>query len=78
MKVSGDDLEYLSPGVDPPTAARALGVPVALITLGGDGALVVTADDEYAVAAPKITARGKATESAEAFMLAKAAKRVDR
>ncbi len=44
VKVSGDDLEYLTPGVGVAEAARALGVPVALVTLGGDGALIVTAD----------------------------------
>ena len=55
VKVSGDDLEYLTPGLGVAEAARALGVDVALVTLGGDGALVVTADDEYTVAAPKIT-----------------------
>ena len=55
VKVSGDDLEYLTPGLGVAEAARALGVPVALVTLGGDGALVVTREDEYTVAAPKIT-----------------------
>lgn len=55
VKVSGDDLEFLSPGVGIAEAARALGVPVALVTLGGDGALVVSGDGEYTVAAPKVT-----------------------
>ena len=55
VKVSGDDLEYLSPGVGMAEAARELGVPVALVTLGGDGALIVTADGEVQVDAPKIT-----------------------
>ncbi|MDA0173031.1 PfkB family carbohydrate kinase [Solirubrobacter taibaiensis] len=55
VKVSGDDLEYLSPGVGMAEAARALGVPVALVTLGGDGALIVTPDGEVQVDAPKIT-----------------------
>ena len=55
VKVSGDDLEYLMPGLGVVEAARALGVGVALVTLGGDGALVVTGEDEYTVAAPKIT-----------------------
>jgi fructokinase len=54
VKVSGDDLEYLSPGVGLAEAARELGVPVALVTLGGDGALIVTADGETQVDAPKI------------------------
>ncbi|MBE2319941.1 carbohydrate kinase [Solirubrobacter sp. CPCC 204708] len=55
VKVSGDDLEYLSPGVGMVDAARALDVPVALVTLGGDGALIVTPEDEAHVDAPKIT-----------------------
>jgi fructokinase len=58
VKVSGDDLEFLSPGAELAGAARELladGPSVALVTLGGDGALVVTADGEYTVAAPKIT-----------------------
>ena len=55
VKVSGDDLEYLTPGLGVAEAARALGVGVALVTLGGDGALVVAGEDEYTVAAPKIT-----------------------
>ena len=57
VKVSNDDLEYLEPG-----AARSRrrggcsGRPaVALVTLGGDGALIVTADAAEQVAAPKIT-----------------------
>jgi fructokinase len=54
VKVSGDDLEYLSPGGGIAEAARALGVPVALVTLGGDGALIVTADGQVQVDAPKI------------------------
>ena len=57
VKVSEDDLEYLSPGAAPVEAARALledGPSVALVTLGGDGALVVTAGAEERVAAPKI------------------------
>src|SRR4051812_11153186 len=56
VKVSGDDLEYLSPGASLTEAARDLlgdGPQVALVTLGGDGALIVTADDETGVEAPK-------------------------
>src|SRR3954449_9897735 len=58
VKVSGDDLEYLEPGADLVEGARALladGPTVALVTLGGDGALIVTATGEDSVAAPSIT-----------------------
>jgi fructokinase len=58
VKVSGDDLEYLTPGASVTEAARALladGPAVALVTLGADGALIVTAADETPVAAPKVT-----------------------
>lgn len=55
VKVSGDDLEYLTPGLGVAEAARALGVPVALVTLGGDGALIVGAETEEQVQAPRIT-----------------------
>jgi fructokinase len=57
VKVSNDDLEYLEPGVDPIRAARNLlgdGPTVALVTLGGEGAMIVTAGGETVVAAPKI------------------------
>ena len=57
VKVSNDDLEYLEPGRRPddrrPQAARGRAA-VALVTLGGDGALIVTADARTQVAAPKI------------------------
>jgi fructokinase len=55
VKVSAEDLEFLAPGVEVAEAARGLGVPVALVTLGADGALVVTADEQFTVAAPKVT-----------------------
>jgi fructokinase len=58
VKVSEDDLHYLSPELDPTAAARALladGASVALVTLGGDGARVVTASDDVHIEAPKIT-----------------------
>jgi len=57
VKVSNDDLEYLEPGADPMTAARNLladGPQVALVTLGGEGALIVRGGDEETVPAPKI------------------------
>jgi fructokinase len=46
VKASLEDLEYLEPSRSPEDAARALlaeGPSVALVTLGGDGALIVTA-----------------------------------
>jgi fructokinase len=55
LKGSVEDLEYLEPGRTPAEAARALladGPSVALVTLGGDGALVITADAELRVPAP--------------------------
>src|SRR3954447_17258695 len=45
VKVSNDDLEYLEPGAEPVEAARSLlrdGPRIALLTLGGDGAMIVT------------------------------------
>ena len=51
VKVSNDDLEYLEPGADPISAARSLiedGPPVVLVTLGGEGAMIVTASDRVA------------------------------
>lgn len=55
VKASADDLAFLAPGVGVVEAARGLGVPVALVTLGGDGALIVDADTEVHVPAPKVT-----------------------
>lgn len=55
VKVSEDDVAYLAPGLGVAEAARALGVPVALVTLGGDGALIVGAETEEHVDAPTIT-----------------------
>jgi fructokinase len=58
VKVSNDDLEYLEPGADPVDAARSLledGPRVALVTLGGDGAMIVTRDGTDRVQAPAIT-----------------------
>jgi fructokinase len=55
VKASVEDLEYLEPGRTPAQAARALladGPSVALVTAGGDGALVITADAELRVPAP--------------------------
>jgi fructokinase len=55
IKVSDADLVYLEPELAPAEAARTLladGPSVALVTLGADGALVVTADTELRVPAP--------------------------
>jgi fructokinase len=55
VKVSEEDLEFLEPGRSPVEAARALvagGAPVVLVTRGGDGALVVTAEERIPVSAP--------------------------
>jgi fructokinase len=57
MKASEDDLEWIAPGSDLVTAARELLArdgAVALVTLGGDGALVITADEMVEVRAPAV------------------------
>jgi fructokinase len=57
VKVSEEDLAWLAPGVPAASAARALlgqGPAVVLLTRGGDGALVLSADGERAVAAPPV------------------------
>ena len=57
IKVSEEDLAWLHPGADQADAARALlGHPhaLALVTLGGDGALVVTAGATVAITAPVV------------------------
>jgi fructokinase len=57
VKVSLEDLGYLEPSRPPEDAARALlddGPRVVLVTLGGEGALIVTADGEESVPAPKV------------------------
>jgi fructokinase len=57
LKASDDDLEWLDPGRDPAEAARAL-LPergaVALVTLGGRGALVVTPEEVAEVEVPAV------------------------
>ena len=53
VKASDEDLDYLSPGVDPSAAARALldaGPSVVLVTRGGDGVQVFTAGADTLVA----------------------------
>jgi fructokinase len=57
VKASGDDLAFLEPSRTPADAARTLladGPAVAVVTLGGDGALIVTAGGEEAVPAPHV------------------------
>jgi fructokinase len=57
VKVSLEDLAYLEPERPPEDAARALledGPAVALVTLGGEGALIVTAEGAESVRAPRI------------------------
>jgi fructokinase len=57
VKASEDDLVWIHPGTDPVTAARALLAQehaVALVTLGAEGALVVTAEQVVEVRAPKV------------------------
>jgi fructokinase len=55
VKTSEEDLAWLAPGVPPEAAARGLlarGARVALVTLGAEGALVVTREGTVAVPAP--------------------------
>jgi fructokinase len=57
VKVSEEDLAWLAPGVPAAGAARALlgqGPAVVLLTLGGEGALVLSGDGEEQVAAPPV------------------------
>jgi fructokinase len=57
VKVSEEDLAWLDPGTEPAGAARALlgaDGAVALVTLGGDGALVVGADGVREVTSPAV------------------------
>jgi fructokinase len=57
IKVSADDLAWLAPGVATISAARAMLTGeegVALVTLGADGARIVTRRDALEVAAPAV------------------------
>jgi fructokinase len=57
VKVSDDDLRWLSPGAPAEDAARALldaGPAVVLLTRGAEGAVVVTRDEAVAVPAPAV------------------------
>jgi len=57
MKASADDLAWIDPGADPVAAARKL-LPrpdaLALVTLGGDGALAVNAQSTVEVSSPRV------------------------
>jgi fructokinase len=57
VKVSVDDLDYISPGASPCDAARdllQLGPAVVLITAGGDDVAVTTVHEELIVPVPKV------------------------
>jgi fructokinase len=57
IKASAEDLAWLDPGTEPVAAARRMLVAdraVALVTLGAEGALVVTAADAIAVHGPAV------------------------
>lgn len=57
LKASEDDLAWIDPDADPVTAARRLLArdgAVALVTLGGEGALALTTEETIAVHAPKV------------------------
>jgi fructokinase len=57
LKVSVDDLEWLLPGRPPAAAARELlgrAGAVALVTLGAEGALVVSGREVVAIEAPRV------------------------
>jgi fructokinase len=57
LKLSEEDADWLQPGAPPVDATRALiqgGPAVAVLTRGGEGAVVVTADADVTVKAPEI------------------------
>jgi fructokinase len=57
LKASKKDLSWIEPELDPQSAARQLlraGPGVALITLGAQGALVVSGEDAIAVSSPPV------------------------
>ncbi|MEO3752152.1 carbohydrate kinase [Streptomyces sp. B6B3] len=60
LKASDEDLAWLFPGLGVVAAARELlarGPRLAVVTLGGDGALAVTGEREVRVGAPAITVK---------------------
>jgi fructokinase len=55
VKASADDLAWLRPGLDPVAAMQTIPVRLRIITLGGDGALIVpTTGDPIPIAAPHV------------------------
>jgi fructokinase len=57
VKASEEDLAWIEPGADAVTAARGMlghADAVALVTLGAEGALAITADETVAVTAPTV------------------------
>ena len=56
LKLSADDLAWLAPGLPPDEGVRSLlgAARAAVLTLGGDGALVVTRAGAAKVAAPRV------------------------
>ncbi|MFF3065808.1 carbohydrate kinase [Oerskovia sp. NPDC057915] len=57
VKVSEEDVEWLSPGADPVEIARtwaARGPAIVVVTFGGEGAVAVCAAGEVRVAAPRV------------------------
>ena len=57
LKASTEDLEWLLPGVDPIDAARQLlarGPKLAVVTRGGEGAVVVSAEESVPVSGPRV------------------------
>lgn len=54
LVVNRGELEALT-GSDDPTSARTLPVPVTVVTLGPDGARIVRAESDDAVAAPRVS-----------------------
>jgi fructokinase len=57
MKASEEDLAWIDPGADPVAAARALLVQehaVALVTVGAEGALAITAREAIEVSSPHV------------------------
>ncbi|MBD5786997.1 carbohydrate kinase [Cellulosimicrobium terreum] len=58
VKVSDEDLEWLAPGTDAVAVARgwlALGPALVVVTLGGEGAIALTASGDLHVAAPRVS-----------------------